>query len=83
MEQDDTATPSPKNKENNPLESRLTSRSKATSGVVHETASLHRRPEASGSSSGKNTISHAIKSLLPHTTVPALAKKSKDNPRSP
>ncbi|KAH0160041.1 hypothetical protein KCU67_g6882, partial [Aureobasidium melanogenum] len=39
--------------------------------------------EASGSSSGKNTISHAIKSLLPHTTVPALAKKSKDNPRSP
>ncbi|KAG9679316.1 hypothetical protein KCU99_g3115, partial [Aureobasidium melanogenum] len=83
MEQDDTATPSPKNKENNPLESRLTSRSKATSGVVHETASLHRRSEASGSSSGKNTISHAIKSLLPHTTAPALAKKSKDNPRSP
>ncbi|KAI4748173.1 hypothetical protein E4T50_01589 [Aureobasidium sp. EXF-12298] len=83
MEQDDTATPSPKNKENNPLESRLTSRSKATSGVVHETASLHRRSEASGSPSGKNTISHAIKSLLPHTTVPALGKRSKDNPRSP
>ncbi|KAG9625991.1 hypothetical protein KCV04_g11996, partial [Aureobasidium melanogenum] len=83
MEQDDTATPSPKNKQNNPLESRLTSRSKATSGVVHETASLHRRSEASGSSSGKNTISHAIKSLLPHTTVPALGKKSKNNPRSP
>ncbi|KAG9546928.1 hypothetical protein KCU71_g16669, partial [Aureobasidium melanogenum] len=83
MEQDASATPLPKNKENNPLESRLTTRSKATSGVVYETASLHRRSEASESSSGKNTISHATKSLLPHTTVPALGKKSKNNPRSP
>ncbi|KAG9966975.1 hypothetical protein KCU61_g305, partial [Aureobasidium melanogenum] len=83
MEQDGSATPLAKNKENNPLESRLTTRSKATSGVVYETASLHRRSEASESSSGKNTISHATKSLLPHTTVPALGKKSKNNPRSP
>ncbi|KAG9685272.1 hypothetical protein KCU95_g12471, partial [Aureobasidium melanogenum] len=83
MEQDDTATPSPKNKGSNPLESRFASRSKATSGVVHETASPHRQPEASGSSSGKNPISHAIKSLLPHSTLPALGRKSKNNPRSP
>ncbi|KAH0368688.1 hypothetical protein KCU65_g3894, partial [Aureobasidium melanogenum] len=83
MEQDDTATPSPKNQKSNPLESRFASRSKATSGVVHETASHHRQCEASGSSSGSHSISHAIKSLLPHSTLPALGKKSKNNPRSP
>lgn len=83
MEQDDTTNPSPKNRENNPLESRYASRSKATSGVVHETASPHRQPEPSGTSSGKQTISHAIKSLLPHSTHSASGKKSKNNPRSP
>lgn len=83
MEQDDSATPSPKNNKSNPLESRFASRSKATSGVVHETASHHRQSEASGSSSGSHSISHAIKSLLPHSTLPALGKKSKNNPRSP
>ncbi|KAG9683319.1 hypothetical protein KCU95_g11690, partial [Aureobasidium melanogenum] len=83
MGQDDSATPSPKNNKSNPLESRFASRSKATSGVVHETASHHRQSEASGSSSGSHSISHAIKSLLPHSTLPALGKKSKNNPRSP
>lgn len=83
MDQGGSATPSPKNKENNLLKSRYASRSKATSGVIHETASPQRQAEASGSSSGKHTISHAIKSLLPHSTLPALGKKSKNNPRSP
>ncbi|KAK6007123.1 hypothetical protein QM012_006131 [Aureobasidium pullulans] len=83
MEQDDTSTPSPRNKQNNPLESRFASRSKATSGVIHETASHQRQSEASESSSGKNSIGHAIKSLLPHSTHPALGKKPKNNPRSP
>lgn len=83
MDQGDPATPSPKNKESNPLESRFASRSKATSGFIRETARPQKQGEASGSSSGKHTISHAIKSLLPHSTLPALGKKPKNNPRSP
>jgi len=90
MEQGDTSTPSPKSKENNPLEStRFINKGKATTALDHqhggtsETSSPVRQPEASGSSHGKQVLSHAIKSLLPHSTRSTLGNKSKNYPRSP
>jgi len=90
MEPGDTATPSPKSKENNPLESsRFAHKGKATTalnqqhGVTHETSSPIRQREASGSSHGKQALSNAIKSLLPHSTRSASGDKSKNHPRSP
>jgi hypothetical protein len=90
MEQGDTSTPSPKSKENNPLEStRLINKGKATTALDHqhgatsETSSPVRQPEASGSSHGKQVLSHAIKSLVPHSTRSTLGNKSKNHPRSP
>ena len=90
MEQGDSATPSPKSKENNPLESsRFAHKGKATTaidnqhGVTHETSSPVRQPQASGSSHSKQALSHAIKSLIPHSTRSASSNKSKNHPRSP
>lgn len=90
MEPGDTATPSPKSKENNPLEpSRFAHKAKATTaidnehGVTHEASSPVRQSQASGSSHGKHVLSHAIKSLIPHSSRSASGNKSKKNPRSP
>lgn len=90
MEQGDTAAPSPKSKENNPLESfRFAHKGKATTaidnqhGVTHETSSPVRQSQASGSSHSKQVLSHAIKSLIPHSTRSASGNKSKNHPRSP
>jgi hypothetical protein len=90
MEQENPATPSPRSKENNPLESsKFTSKGKATTaidhrhGVTHETSSPIRQSRASASSQGKQIFGHSIKSLLPHSTRSTLGKKSKDHPRSP
>lgn len=88
MEQGDAATPSPKSKENNPLESsRFAHKGKATTaidnqhGVTHETSSPVRQSQASGST--HKVLSHAIKSLIPHSTRSASGHKSKNHPRSP
>jgi hypothetical protein len=90
MEQENSATPSPKSKENNPLDSsRYISKGKATTaldhrhGVTHDTSSPVRQSGAAGSSNGKQSFSHAIRSLLPHSTRSALGKKSKSQQRSP
>jgi hypothetical protein len=90
MEQETSATPSPRSKENNPLESsKFTSKGKATTaidhrhGVTHETSSPVRQSRASASSHGKQIFGHSIKSLLPHSTRSTLGKKSKDDLRSP
>jgi hypothetical protein len=90
MKQENSATPSPKSKENNPLDSsRYTYRGNATTaldqqhGVTHDTSSPVRQSEAAGSSNGKQSFSHAIRSLLPHSTRSTLGKKSKSQQRSP
>jgi hypothetical protein len=81
MEQENPATPSPRSKENNPLESsKFTSKGKATTaidhrhGVTHETSSPIRQSRASASSQGKQIFGHSIKSLLPHSTRSTLGK---------
>jgi hypothetical protein len=90
MEQENSATPSPKSKENNPLgSSRYIYKGKATTaldqrhGVTHDTSSPVRQSGAAGSSNGKQSFSHAIRSLLPHSTRSTLGKKSKSQQRSP
>jgi hypothetical protein len=89
MEQENSATPSPKSKENNPLDSpRYIYKGKATTaldqrhGVTHDTSSPVRQSEAAGMSHGKQSFSHAIRSLLPHSTRSTLGKKSKSQQRS-
>jgi hypothetical protein len=90
MEHEEAATPSPKSKENNPLESsRFAHKGRATTaldhqhGVTHETSSHVRQSEGSGSSHSKQVLSHAIKSLIPHSTRSTSGNKSKKHPRSP